>query len=344
MASEVLSQARPSTDTPTVARGGWIFSPLVDCLLIANLLWPLALLPGFISAEGRPYAVYWMAYFIATPHRWLTIFLAGLDPDRRGGRGWLFLLIAFAAAALIAVTWTVTGDFRALALFYALIIGWHFASQHSGILRIYSRKAGGGRRWLETWPPRVFIVYASLRLIPGPKHLLDSLHLNLQTIDWVVLCIPVVMLAVELADRPLERLPKVVYLASICGLYSSLILSAHYGRHTLSLAILTGATVFHSVEYLAFVTYYARRRQTRGTPGLFQKAARRWGLLFPWYVVCCGLIYTFGDQLFVTVWFTVNLWASILHCAYDGLMWKLRDPATASVLDVEIAPRPGAAA
>ena len=327
----------------TSGRTGWIVSPVFDTLLVANLLWPLAFLPWYVSAEGTPYTAYWMAYFIATPHRWMTLLLAGLDPDRRYGRNWLFVLLAVAAAGLVAASWWATGGLRALGLFYALIVGWHFATQHAGILRMYSRKAGGGRRWLETWPPRAFILYASLRLMPGFDQLAGHLHLHLEAIDWAVLGIPAVLLAVEVVDGRLRRLPKAVYLASVCGLYSSLILAAHHRQHVLALALLAAATIFHSVEYLAVVTHYARRRQTRGSPGVFQEVARRWTVLFPWYVISCGLIYTFGDKLFVAAWFAVNLWASILHCAYDGLMWKLRDPATASVLGVEIPSGAGSA-
>ncbi len=323
------------------ARSGWLVSPKFDLLVVANLLWPLALLPGFIAADGEPYLAYWAAYFIATPHRWMTIVLAGLDPDRRYGRGRLFLLIAIATAALIAAVWWLTGNFRPLALFYALIIGWHFGSQHSGILRMYSRKTGG-IRWMEIYLPRVFILYASLRLMPGFDNLTHLAGSGLKSIDWVVLAIPAVMITVELGAAPLQRLSKLIYLTSVCGLYSSLILAAHHGHYMVAMAMLLTATIFHSTEYLAVVTHYARRRQLRGSPGAFQAIARRWNVLFPWYVITCGLIYTFGDQLFVAAWFAVNLWASILHCAYDGMMWKLRDPATAGVLDVEI--RPGVSA
>jgi hypothetical protein len=321
-------------------RSGWIVSPLFDLLFIANLLWLLAFLPGYVSPEGQPYIQFWMAYFIATPHRWMTIGLVAFDPDRRSGRTWLFVLIALLTAVLIAAVRLATGAFACLALFYTVLLGWHFASQHAGILRIYSRKAGGGRRWLETWPPRVFILYASLRTIPGFDTLGRFFWLDPQVIDLAVLAIPLGMLAVELVSLSRQRVPKLIYMISFCGLWSSVLLAGHAGRETLSSVLLAAVTVFHSVEYLAVVSYYARRRQKLGSAGLFQKMARNWTAVFAWYVVSCGLIYSFGDRYFVTAWFTVNLWASILHVVYDGLIWKLRDPATARVLDVEINPAP----
>ena len=323
-------------DASVAGRSGWIVSPLFDLLFFANLLWLLAFVPAFVSAEGKPHVEFWMAYYLATPHRWMTILLAVFDPDRREGKTWQFVAIAVLTALLIgAVVW-VDGNLRRLALLYALLVGWHFASQHAGILRIYSRKAGGGRRWLETWPPRIFVLYGSMRLLPGLDNALRYLFLELDTVDLVMLGIPAVMLAVELFDRPWQRLPKLLYLASFSGLYSALILAAHFHNRTLCFALLAGATIFHSVEYLAGATHYAWRRRTLGSAGVFQKMARNWAIVFPWYVVGAGLIYNFGDKSFVFIWFIVNLWASILHCAFDGMMWKLGDPATAKVLDVEI--------
>ena len=52
-----------------------------------------------------------------------------------------------------------------------------------------------------------------------------------------------------------------------------------------------------------------------------------------WFVVACGIVSSTAHHLFVEIWYGVNLWASFLHFAYDGLIWKLRRPATAEVLD-----------
>jgi len=278
----------------------------------------------------------WMAYFIATPHRWMTLFLATFDPDRRRRRTWLFLLLAVLAAVLIGWVRYTTGAFHCLALFYTILLGWHFASQHAGILRIYSRKADGGRRWLETWPPRIFVLYAALRIVPTLEPLVQSLGLDLGTIDLAMLAIPVGMLAVELFGFSLRRLPKLIYMTSFLGLWSSVLVTAHLRQETLGFVLLATVTLVHSVEYLAIATYYAWRRQTLGSPGIFQTMARNWTAVFTWFLVACGLIYSLGDEYFIAAWFAVNLWASMLHCAYDGMMWKLRDPATARVLDVEI--------
>jgi hypothetical protein len=36
----------------------------------------------------------------------------------------------------------------------------------------------------------------------------------------------------------------------------------------------------------------------------------------------------------VVLWQGLNLWASFVHYAFDGMIWKLRRPATAAALGV----------
>ncbi len=343
VASNESTETPAAATDPSAGRTGWIVSPWFDLLFIANLTWLLALLPVYVSPEGLPYFDdYWVFLYLATPHRWMTVTLAALDPDRRYGRDRLFAVFAVLVAVLAGVVLATTGETRALGLFYSIIIAWHFASQHAGILRMYARKAGGGRRWLETWPPRIFVFYVSIRTITGADTLLGfwpSLPINF--LDWAIFAIPAGMWAVELLDKPWRRIPKIIYMMSFTGMYASTLLAIHFYEQRLAIAMLAVGTVFHSVEYMAIVTHYAWRRRTRGTPGLFQKIAKRWTAVIVWYVAFSGLVFTFAkqsppDSTFAVVFLAVNVWASTLHCIYDGFMWKLRDPSTADLLDVEI--------
>ena len=107
--------------------------------------------------------------------------------------------------------------------------------------------------------------------------------------------------------------------------------AAHLHRNVLASVLLVAVTVFHSVEYMAMVSYYAWRRQQIGSRGLFQTMARHWMVVFAWYVIGCGLLYSFGNAYFVVACFAINTWASLLHCAYDGIMWRSRDRDTLRV-------------
>lgn len=321
------------------SRSGWIVSPLFDILFFTNIYWVLAFLPIYVSSDGEPYVQFWMAYFLATPHRWLTLVVAATDRDRRYGQTWLFVAIAIFFALLIGVTLWATGDFRHLFLFYTLLLGWHFAGQHSGILKIYAGKSGAGIRWMEDWLPMIFIMYTSVRLVAFLEPLVDLPRLNLLGLtDVAMLAIPVLMLGVELVNFSPQRLPKLLYMASFFGMWSAVLWSAHLHRSVLCSVLLAAVTVYHSVEYLALVSYYAWRRRELGTAGLFQKMARNWTVIFAWYVIGCGLLYAVGNAFFVVACYAVNTWASLLHCAYDGMMWRFRDPETAKVFDIATNP------
>ncbi len=322
--------ATSTSDSPTV---GWIVSPVFDVLFFANVLWLLAFLPTYLSPEGEPYIEFWQIYFIATPHRWITHGLVLLDPDRRAGRGWTFVAIAIGIAALVGGVQIGTGSLAALGLAYHAWNGWHFAAQHSGILRIYALKSDAGRRLVDTYAIRVFVVYTAIRLIPGFDRFVQSFFLEVQVLDWIVLALPVVMLCTELFGQSGHRVPKLTYLTSVCALYSSLILAAHFQQTHLIISLVTAATIFHSFEYFAIVGHYTQRRQTHGSHGRFQQIARHPVLVVVWFVVACGIISSTAHHWLVEVWAGINLWASFLHFAYDGLIWKLRRPATAAALD-----------
>ena len=316
--------------------GSWIVSPLFDLFFFANLLWLLALLPGFVSAEGTPHVEFWQLYFLTTPHRWITLVLVATDPERREGRTWLFIVIAILAAVLVLGAWLVTGAFVCLLLIDYIWNGWHFASQHAGILRIYSRKSGGGRAWLESTGLRVFIFYTIARTAGWSTGWLEDVDHGLDLLyglDLLMLGLPVILLAVELSGGLSRRIGKLIYLASVCGVYAALLLALR-GHHTILILALTAASAaFHAVEYLALVTHYAWRRSARDEENVFASMAQRWLAFLATYLVLLGL----GAWLMEgrQWWLGLNLWAAFLHYAYDGLIWKLRRPATAQALGAE---------
>ena len=54
------------------------------------------------------------------------------------------------------------------------------------------------------------------------------------------------------------------------------------------------------------------------------------------YVILFGLLANAADAFSHDFWVGINLWAAGLHYAYNGMIWKLRAPQTAHVLDVEM--------
>ena len=336
---------------PQHPRADWLISPAFDLLFFANVPWLLIAMPAFLLCGDTLDIEYWQIHFITTPHRWITLLLVATDSDRRAGRTGWFLLIAAVALMAIAIAQASSETFICLVLINHLWNAWHFASQHSGILRIYSRKSGVGRRWLEVWAMRTFIVYAMLRPLPWVFGWIEGYVVGGASYQWILDCamltVPAVMLAVELSDRPQRRPAKLAYLSSVCLLYGGLLAAAaltsaevaDLSRWILGLGF--GATLFHSVEYFAIITPYARRRQHSGTPGVFQQLARHWIGVMAGFMICLGLFTKVLSDEYVgatvrELWIGVNLWVSTLHFAYDGMIWKLRRPETAKALEAQM--------
>lgn len=323
--------------TPPPGRG-WIVSPTFDLLFLANVGWLVLLIPGLTPAATG--VDFWLVYFISLPHRWITLVLVLLDPDRREGRGLVLVGIAVVSAAVVVGAYFGTGAFLCLALADYLWNAWHFGSQHAGVLRMYARKAGGGLPWLERWGPRVFVVYAGIRAAAwATGEATASLGATelLAAIDLAAIAIPVALVLTNLTGFHRDRIGKLVYLLSFGSLYSGLILCVRSGRSETALLFIAAGALFHAVEYLAIVSHYARRRESVGSEGSFRSVARHWIAFLGLYVLVIG---TMGALMahpelgLVVAWQGLNLWASFVHYAYDGMIWKLRRPATAAALGV----------
>jgi hypothetical protein len=305
-------------------------------LFLANIGWPLLLIPGLSQADTA--IDFWQVYFISLPHRWVTLVLVVADADRREGRGRLLAVVAILSAVLVVGAYLGTGAFICLALADYLWNAWHFGSQHGGVLRMYARKVGGGFAWLERWGVRGMVVYAAVRAASWSVGWAAIPSLSwLPTADLAVLAIPAVLILANLFGMTRDRGGKLAYLGSVCLLYSGLILAVWSGRSGLVLALAAAGSLFHAIEYLAVVTHYAHRRRTVGTDGLFRTLAEYWLLFLACYVLVIGSVgamMAHPESGLVVAWQGLNLWASFVHYVYDGMIWKLRRPATAAALGV----------
>lgn len=317
----------------------WVVSAPFDLLLLSNLCWPLLLVPG-LSTSTDTVVDFWQIYFVTLPHRWITLFLVMVDPDRRNDRNWLVVSMALILAGLVGGMYWGSGVFLCLGLIDYIWNGWHFASQHSGVLRIYSRKVGGGNEWLERWGLRGFLFYVIVRTSSSMLWNLDSNALAndaARILDWIVLAIPVSMVATNLIGWQRERLPKFIYLTSVVVLYAGYLLASHFKLPRYVLCFATAAALFHAVEYLAIVSHYAKRRESIGSDGLMRKIASHWMLVLSVFVLTLGTLGVWASAPshgYETLWQGANLWAAFTHYAFDGVIWKLRRPDTASALGV----------
>jgi hypothetical protein len=334
-----MSRPQQAPPSPSI----WIVSPLFDLALIANLGWLFFLLPGFFPSDGVSHVEFWQIYFITTPHRWITLLLVATDPDRRAGRTWSFVAIALITAAVIVGVHQWTGAFTCLALVDYVWNAWHFGAQHGGIFRMYARKAGNDWPRLETWGMRGLVVYVALRLASwttGWTEASPAAAEGLLVADLLVALLPLILIIRELANWTTRHIAKLTYLLSVAGLYLGLLWSVNVGNTPMILILTAGTAVFHAVEYLAIVTHYALRRRQQGSASLFQAMALRWGGTLAAFVLVWGTwgyVMESGGTTLAQIWLGMNLWAAALHYAYDGMIWKLRNPSTAKVLDLGVA-------
>jgi hypothetical protein len=306
-------------------------------LFLANLGWPLLLLPGVATRADTPID-FWQIYFLTLPHRWITLLLVVLDRDRRAGHERKLVWIAAALGLVVVGAYLGTGAFLCLAMVDYVWNAWHFASQHAGVLRMYSRKVGGGIEWLERWGVRGFITYAALRAAgwtTGAFEADPDALAWLGAMDLAVLTVPAALLATNLIGFERARLGKLAYLGSVCLLYAGFVLSLHLRQSTWVLVFAAAGSMFHAVEYLAVVTHYARRRESVGSEGPFRRLAKSWPVFLGVYVVALGAVGAWcsrPDSGVAVLWTGLNLWAALVHYAFDGIIWKLREPRTAAAL------------
>ena len=324
--AEPSIQASPKPKAPVAKR--WLFGPWVDALLIANLAWPLLVL--LQAGEGfgsRPGLQFWQVYYVTTPHRWITLAIVFLDRERFRERRRVFLGLAACAAVLCLGVRLSTGALTCLLTIDFLWNAWHFASQHHGIYRIYSRlnsPAPSTAMNVEKWAMRGFLVYVILRVVSATWSD-QTLQDYLGTCDWIVLIVPAWLIARDVAQTGFAA-SRTLYLASVMVLYVSMLWAVHEQRTGLLLGLATASALFHALEYLAIVSWSVRQRHTatRGRMGFLGYLVPRWSIALAVFVLILGAGGWLMEQHLMETWLFLNVMVAFLHYAYDGLIWRRR--------------------
>jgi hypothetical protein len=343
MSTAVLSDAVVSGPPTPPARAAkpWLVGPWFDLFFVANLAWPavaLAALTGPDWVLGPLSAV--QVYFLSTPHRWITLALVFLDRDRFWKEpakfGGLAVLLTGLGLALVAVGHVWPRAAHSLVPFMMLDYvwnAWHFAAQHAGISRIYGRTSRPDMppeavnfektavRLLVLW---VLARYALLLAGRGTDLGLTDLHLWLNWVDPVILVPALVLLAREVAAYRPQCLGRLAYLVSVVAVYAAQLLAIRSGEdRAMSALFLTGA-VFHATEYLAIVSWSVRRKST----GVWRYLAPRYALCLLVFMTVLMVSNALLASQSLYAWALITLFVSLLHYAYDGIIWKSR-PAPA---------------
>ncbi len=319
------------------ATSPWILSPVADILFIANVGWALLAIPALLVA-GDGSVGFWQLYYLTLPHRWITLLLVATDRDRRDNNGRLLVAIVLGLIVIVGGSYWSSGAFLCLGFIDYIWNSWHFASQHAGVLRIYSRKADVGHESLERYGLRAFIVYTILRTAGGMVWSTNQLAMAkpwLYWLDFAILAIPLLIAITHVARWERSHIAKTVYLVSVLTLYVSYLAAGHFQLNSWILGLATAASLFHAIEYLAIVSHYALRRRQVGSADIIRELGNRWALVLSIFIVGLGTLGWWMDTLSTdlqSIWQGANLWAAYTHYAFDGIIWKLRKASTARAL------------
>tara|TARA_R110002095_G_scaffold111981_1_gene97830 strand:- start:23530 stop:24591 length:1062 start_codon:yes stop_codon:yes gene_type:complete len=308
-------------------QAAWLVDPKYDLLFLANLGWPLLVLfQWWGGLEIQSGISFWQIYFITTPHRWITPALLFLERDRLQANKTKYILITVCLLTIPVAVKISTGALTCLLTIDYIWNAWHFAAQHHGIYSIYGRKTGGfspRRARIDKWLMRAFLLYVTFRIASwtswGP-----SMSQGWGLLDTLFAAIPAGMILRELWQLRAKTVGRCLYFISVMTLYLAMLGAIVMKNPMMLLVLVTASALFHSIEYLAIVSWSVDRTQKSGKPttALFARLMPRWGLVLAVFIVILGMgAWLMGSHL-IELWLTANLIMAFLHYAYDGLIWK----------------------
>lgn len=352
-------QETSQTNAPADAKSGFLFSPLIDLIFIANLFWPLLVFVDvFGGATTHEGLLFWQIYFITAPHRWITIVLVSVDHHKAQDRRWLFTALALAILTVCVGLQMGTGSLLCLGMIDYIWNAWHFSSQHHGIFRIYQRqssskpatrtsdpfdrnaKSGAGtnqpnslNRLVQRKGPlfqkiffRGFLLYTIARAagLGWPEGPFPSFA-GVELLDWWMLLIPfafAVSAVYRFAKLGNQSLGSMLYLLSVMSLFTALLLAAHYQNSQLVIQLALASAIFHSMEYMSIVTWSMKKSGSKKANNPLARLSKIWMLFLVMFVLVIGLGNYLLSRGFFESWVLINLVVAFWHYCFDGLLWK----------------------
>lgn len=329
------ASAPPAAVSPQAVKP-WLLSGPLDLLFVVNLAWPVVAIftAMFAQTAANQAFGFLLVYFVIMPHRWITLPLVFMDRQKFSQRPAAYLGVL---AGVVLLCSSIKLGMESLALLVAIDYvwnAWHFAAQHGGIYRIYCVATPEGRTrsgQLEKYLMRGFFLFVLLRLtglfLPdGSEGWLGwakSASPILAWFDAVALAAPGYLIAREITVFRREHLGRLLYLVSLSALYATLLLAIRYDARPLIVGCAAATTLVHSSEYLAIVSWYAPKRSGLARSKLWAPMMRSWGVTLIAFMSIFALSNSFlRHSEYLPLWLWININVSLLHYAYDGMIWK----------------------
>ena len=326
----------------------WIQSPRFD-LTYFSYGWILVFL-AFLTFRQYTDALIIVVLLFNFIHRHYTFALVYGQKEEfeKRKRSYILMPVAFALITLISI---IAGVFKLLLVISVVWTIYHTIAQKYGFTRIYSRKAGYGKAWIDKGIIYSWLIYLFFALGEKNVGVLDQYQAGQFLIDSVGKYFPIFTLvsyaalavavyftvayvAEEFKNRDKISLPKNLFVFSVLLLYSIFLYD-----------LVIGYVVFgfsHALEYIAFVNVFVSSKYTRRpeTTSLFSRVSRKqWIYSGAFSVALAGICYLgikYNENAFA-IYITGS---SFLHFIYDGWIWKVRSPEVAKPLDIRYVPSP----
>jgi hypothetical protein len=359
-----MSYAQPKSAIP---RQQWLHDGFSDTCFY-SFGWLLMLVPLILFRDDIYQALYYssslselgahpefmlpallvLVVFLANyVHRHLTFVLVYADKVQFRSRRTTYLALPL-FMALITAGFV---HFNVFVVLLTLSVVWtmyHSVAQKYGLTRIYARKAGYGKPWLDRAVIFSWFAYLVFALADKEKDTLLKFSAGQTILDYigdyvglmglasymvlaVALFFTLIYLITEYRNRHRISIPKNLYMLSVLLLYMIFLYDMVIGYIVFAFS--------HGVEYIALVNMYVKKKYTPSTAAssLLARASRRLAVysgLFSLAIIALSLIgMTYDRGLFST--YIVG--SSFLHFLYDGWIWKLRQPDVGKPLDISYA-------
>ncbi|WP_404308511.1 hypothetical protein [Neorhodopirellula lusitana] len=331
-------------------KSGFLFSPGIDLFFVINVAWPLIFLVDRVGGVTTHQSLlFWQIYFVTAPHRWITLALVAVDHHKGQDRRRQFL--AFGSAILIGCLCVKmgTGSLLCLGAIDYIWNAWHFASQHHGIFQIYQRQRrvsdhtnsetqaksdSPTKIRFERFLFRGFMLYVIARVAgwgwtEGP---FEGFRWT-GPADWLVLLIPlglVVRQLIRYARRSQATVASLAYLTSVMSLFTALLLASHYENSQWVVQLALASAIFHSLEYMAIVTWSMHRTRESSQSSVLTRLATVWLSFLAVFIIVIGLGNYLLSRGYFEFWVFVNIIVAFWHYCFDGMIWKSkkRKPGT----------------
>lgn len=223
---------------------------------------------------------------------------------------------------------------------------YHSVAQKYGFTRIYSRKAGYGKGWIDkgilySWFFYLFfamVIYERSTLLKYKAGRVIIGNLNnymdyISTLSYALLAVSIVFTFIyiyeEIKNRKQISIPKNIFVISTLSIYAIFFHSMVIGY------IVFGFS--HAIEYIAFVNIFvgAKYRKKPESNTFFSRVSKRQWLYSGVFAAVIIVLSLIGMKLDQNAFLIYIVGSSFLHFVYDGLIWKVRHPEVGKPLDIK---------